>query len=252
MPSISSLRLRAPSAPSGLRQAIRRSSGQSGWEISARFAWSNSDSCNVPSAASLLMAGARRAVTHSRPPSCGWPSIRAEVIMPRSPTMTTPDSPKRSLTLSTSATNAPGSAVLAAKTSKATGRPSASVINHTLSGLWRPCGPGSSPRLARGQRLPSIHELDRSSITHPGQHMPAGQRCFDARLPGEEPVHRPSTRHRRPATPKSAPKVVSAHHRDVASLEPGRATRATTSPTTARSRSAHGGPNSAGRLKEQG
>ena len=56
-------------------------------------------------------------------------SMRAEVIMPRSPTMTTAESPKRSRTLPTAAMNAIGSAVLPAKTSTATGRPSTSVMS---------------------------------------------------------------------------------------------------------------------------
>src|SRR5664280_951611 len=96
----SALRLRARSAASaGLRQAIRRSSGKSGWVISARFAWSNRLICGGPSSrASAATSGARRAVTQPRPPRSRSCSIRALVIIPRSPTSTRSVNPKRSRT----------------------------------------------------------------------------------------------------------------------------------------------------------
>ena len=61
---------------------------------------SNSDSCKGPlSAASAWIAGARRAVIQSSPAGLRSASIRALVIIPRSPTSTTRSSPKRSLEL---------------------------------------------------------------------------------------------------------------------------------------------------------
>jgi hypothetical protein len=66
--------------------------------------------------------------------------MRAEVIMPRSPTMTTSRSAKRVRTASTAETKADGSAVLPAKTSTEIGRPSWSVMRPysiwALPDLW--------------------------------------------------------------------------------------------------------------------
>lgn len=53
--------------------------------------------------------------------------MRAEVIMPRSPTMTIFSRPKVSLTTLVIAVNAEGSPVFPSKTRIATGRPSGSV-----------------------------------------------------------------------------------------------------------------------------
>src|SRR5674536_313605 len=112
----------------GLRQAIRRSSGKSGWVISARFAWSNRLICSGPSSrASAATSGARRAVTQPRPPRSRSCSIRALVIIPRSPTSTRSVNPKRSRTSVARWANAVGSAVLPATTRTATGRPTGSV-----------------------------------------------------------------------------------------------------------------------------
>jgi len=96
---------------------------QRGWVISARLTSSNSDICRGPvSAASAAIAGARSAVTQPIPPSSRNASIRAEVIMPRPPTITICCSPKRSRTAVTAPVNAVGSAVLPATTRTATGR----------------------------------------------------------------------------------------------------------------------------------
>jgi hypothetical protein len=63
-------------------------------------------------------------------------SIRAEVIMPRSPTMTICRSPNRSRTTVTASVNAVGSPVLPGKTRTATGRPAGSVSNpYSICGL---------------------------------------------------------------------------------------------------------------------
>ena len=71
--------------------------------------------------------GARRQVNHPRSPTSRSAVMRAEVIMPRSPTMVRRSSAKRFRMVSTIAMKALGSAVLPLKTSMATGRPSLSV-----------------------------------------------------------------------------------------------------------------------------
>lgn len=85
--------------------------------------------CSGPSsAASAAIAGARKAVIHPKlmvvsgvSLSSRTASIRAAVIMPRSPTSTSLSSPNRVRITSTMAVNATGSAVLPAKTRTATG-----------------------------------------------------------------------------------------------------------------------------------
>jgi hypothetical protein len=77
--------------------------------------------------ASLAMAGARRQVIQLSPPSSRRASIRAEVIIPRSPTKVSSRSPNLTRTSSTASVNAVGSAVLPGKTRIATGRPCRSV-----------------------------------------------------------------------------------------------------------------------------
>ncbi|VBA60846.1 hypothetical protein LAUMK191_05691 [Mycobacterium attenuatum] len=75
------------------------------------------------------MEGARSAVSQPIPPRSLRAVMRAEVIMPRSPTITMLVSPKRSLIVVTAARNAVGSAVLPVNTRIATGRPAGSVSN---------------------------------------------------------------------------------------------------------------------------
>jgi hypothetical protein len=110
----SSSRLRARSAArSRLRQTINRSPGNmSGALISARSRSSNNDSCNGPfCAASAWIAGARRQLIQSSPAGLRSSRMRAEVIMPRSPTSTTRPIPKRSLIFETWQASVEGSAV---------------------------------------------------------------------------------------------------------------------------------------------
>ena len=122
-----SSRLRArSSARAGLRQAMSRSPGKSGLVISARSCSSKRLSCSGPSSAiSFLIAGARSAVIHAyvAVESPCRASMRALVIMPRSPTMTIFLSPNVSLTTPAISVNAAGSAVFPSKTRTATGRP---------------------------------------------------------------------------------------------------------------------------------
>ena len=80
------------------------------------------------------ICGARSAVIHPKPVAVSGSSlssrkasIRAEVIMPRSPTSTSPVSPNRVPMTSTMSVNATGSAVLPEKIRTATGRPDRSV-----------------------------------------------------------------------------------------------------------------------------
>ena len=105
---------------------ISRSPGnRSGALISARSRSSNNDSCNGPfSAASACTAGARRQVIQSRFAGLSSSRMRAEVIMPRSPTSTRRLMPKRSFTFSICALKVDGSAVLPSNTSTAIGSPS--------------------------------------------------------------------------------------------------------------------------------
>src|ERR1019366_5701163 len=154
----SSWRVRARLAASnGLRQAISRSPGKSGELISARSCSSNSDSCSGPSPAmSFLMAGWRRQVIHAIPSSFRRSLIRAEVIIPRSPTMITFCRENVPRTASTASGNAFGSAVLPANTRTATGRPSLSVSSpYSICGLPRklrartsPAEPATAPMVA--------------------------------------------------------------------------------------------------------
>jgi hypothetical protein len=96
--------------------------GQVGF-IEQRRVSSNSDSGGGPwSAATAAIAGARTAVNQPGPPSVWGVSIRALVIIPRSPTRVSRLSPNRSRTVLTAWGNAVGSAVLPGKSSIATGR----------------------------------------------------------------------------------------------------------------------------------
>ena len=78
----------------------------------------------APASASSRIAGARNAVIQSSPAGAISASMRACVIIPRSPTSTTCASAKRFLTLSICAASVRGSAVLPSNTSIATGQPS--------------------------------------------------------------------------------------------------------------------------------
>jgi hypothetical protein len=96
--------------------------------ISARSNWSNRESWIGPfCAASLAIAGARSAVSQPRSPASASASMRAVVIMPRSPTITRSVSPNLVRTTCTASMNAVGSPVLPSKTRIATGRPWGSV-----------------------------------------------------------------------------------------------------------------------------
>jgi hypothetical protein len=84
------------------------------------------------------MSGARSAVIQSRPAGRRSASIRAAVIMPRSPTSTTRLSWKRWRSFSIWAASVVGSAVLPSNTSTATGQPSAAHSRpKTICGLSR-------------------------------------------------------------------------------------------------------------------
>ena len=76
---------------------------------------------------SFLIAGARRQVIHAIPSSSRRALIRAEVIMPRSPTMIICLSPNVPRTASTASGKVVGSPVFPVNTRTATGRPSGSV-----------------------------------------------------------------------------------------------------------------------------
>lgn len=80
------------------------------------------------SSMSFLTAGARSVVIHAYLSSSSFrASMRALVIMPRSPSMTIRFSPKPSCTTFAISMNAAGSAVFPSTTRTVTGRPSGSV-----------------------------------------------------------------------------------------------------------------------------
>ena len=123
-------------ASAGLRQATSRSPGKSGELISARSRSSNRENCNRPvSAASAAICGALRQLIQSSPAGASSSVIRAEVIMPRSPTSATCESLKRRLSLSICSRIVCGSLVLPSNTSTATGVPSGAHSNpYTICG----------------------------------------------------------------------------------------------------------------------
>src|SRR5215472_309404 len=107
-----SSRLRArSSANSGFWQTTSRSPGNSGAVISARSRSSNSDSWKAPVSSRARICGALSAVIQSSPAGFSSSRMRALVIMPRSPTSTTRDRPKRALSLSICVASVIGSAV---------------------------------------------------------------------------------------------------------------------------------------------
>ena len=91
---------------------------------SARSRSSNSDSCTAPDSTSARMAGPRNALIQSSPAGSTSSRILASVSIPRSPTSTTRESPKRWRSFATCAPTVLGSAVLPANTSTDTGHPS--------------------------------------------------------------------------------------------------------------------------------
>ena len=88
--------------------------------------------------------------------------MRAEVIIPRSPTMTRWGSPNWWRTTSTMSLNAAGSAVLPGKTRMATGVPSRAVRSpYSIWALLR-LPSREYPKAANGHVRPSSHDEDRS------------------------------------------------------------------------------------------
>jgi len=79
----------------------------------------------APASTSARICGARKAVIQSRPAGLTVSSMRAAVIMPRSPTSTRRSSLKRALSLATWLASVEGSPILPSNTSTATGQPSA-------------------------------------------------------------------------------------------------------------------------------
>ena len=105
---------------------MSRSPGYSSLRISTRSVSSNSESCTAPDSTSERTAGPRNALIQSSPAGFTSSRMRASVNIPRSPTNTTFENPKRRRSLSICAPTVAGSAVLPWNTSTATGRPSAS------------------------------------------------------------------------------------------------------------------------------
>ena len=113
------------------------------------------------------MAGRRRQVIHVMPAILRRSLIRAEVIMPRSPTMIICSMPNVPRTACTASGNVFGSPVLPAKTRTATGRPSR-LVSRPYS-IWAlPRLPSREyPNAASSQCVPSTQEEDRSNIAIP-------------------------------------------------------------------------------------
>ncbi len=198
------------------------------------------------------MAGAGSAVIHPYVLSSSFSaSMRALVIMPRSPAMTIRDSPNLPRTTLTISVNAAGSPVLPGSTRTATGRPSGSVSSpYSICSL--PFLPSREyPRPASGQCVPSSQELDRSnSAILDG--FASGARCRRASLASmascraaSQSIAAYTSSTGTWATPRSAPSVVSSHHASVDSFEPGATTREMIR-ASARSRCGQAGPSSAG------
>ena len=116
--------------------------------------------------------------------------MRAEVIIPRSPTITTSSSPKRSRTASASEMNAVGPPVLPAKTSTATGRPSGQQVRpYSIWALSAFPVAGVAPLGERA--VAPLHPGATEVVEHPAPaaQVAPGQGSFDVALAGEEPVH---------------------------------------------------------------
>ena len=93
--------------------------------------------------------------------------MRAEVIIPRSPTMTRWVRPKFFRTTSTISLKATGSAVLPGKTLIATGQPFGSVKSPYSIWGFPLFASREYPKEARGQVRPSIHDEERSKYARP-------------------------------------------------------------------------------------
>ena len=251
-----SSRLRArSSARAGLRQATSRSPGKSGELISARSCSSNSASCSGPSSAiSFLIAGARSAVIHPYfPSSSRMASMRAVVIMPRSPTITILRSPNSPCTTSRISVNAAGSAVFPSKhpdrDRPALGVGEQPVLDLHLA-LLAVAGVAARPERAARALQPRAGQVEQR---HPrrvrgrGQ-VPAGEPAPRSRPAGlaSQSIAAYASSVVASSMPRSAPSVESPHQARVDSFEPGVTTREMIR-ARARSRCRPAGPSSAGR-----
>ena len=194
------------------------------------------------------MAGARRQVSQPSPPNSRSASMRAVVIMPRSPTITISRSPNLVRTTSTACTNAVGSAVLPGNTRTATGRPSGSVSSqYSICAFALLAVAGVAARRQRAVR--AFHPRGGAGRSRPsGPGSDAGARCRAASFASMLSCRANSQSNAAytssvdaAATPRSAPRLVSSHHASVASLLAGRSTREMIS-ARARSRSRQAGP----------
>ena len=231
-------------ASAGLRQQISRSPGYLASVISAKFWSPDSDICSGPSSlARAAMAGARRAVIQPAPGSaCSW-RIRTLVTDPRSPTRMTSPSPNLSRTTGMISPNATESEVFPANTRIATGIPARLVTmpNSICSRLFFPSR--ECPNAPSGQLCPSSHADDKSNNARPPVSRCRAASFFSIASCRESSQSIAAYTSSVPAfsTPRSAPSVVSAHQRVVASFDAGATARAIISPY-ARSRSKQSGP----------
>src|SRR5689334_12844897 len=171
--------------------------------------------------------------------------------MPRSPTMTILASPNLSRTTWTICVNAAGSPVLPGKTRTATGRPCGSVSSpYSICAL--PFLPSREwPRAASGQCRPSTQDDDRSNsairdgLTSAARCRPASFASTLSWRPTSQSIAAYTSSVPAPATSRSTPRVVSAHHDNVASFGAGATTRDTIN-AIARSRERPAGPSRPG------
>ena len=176
------------------------------------------------SSARARMAGARSEVIQPSPPTALSASMRALVIIPRSPTSTTSVSPKRSRTVGRGGDEGGRIGGVAGedldRDRAAFGVAGEPVFDLVLAGL------AVTGVATGGERAAvSFHPRARQVIEHPaaGAEVPAGQGCFDVGLATRRASPSPRTRRRRwrRSTPRSSARVVLAHQRVVASLEAG-------------------------------
>ena len=157
-----------------------------------------------------------------------------------------------SLTAWTMPVNAVGSAVLPPNTRTATGRPAGSVSSPYS--IWGRCFLPSReyPRAASGRHLPVTQQEDRSNrasrsgLPGPLRWVRTSVVSMASWRASSQSIAAYTSSVVASATPRSAANVVSAHQRVVASLEPGRHTRAMIR-ASAMSRSRPAGPSNAGR-----
>ena len=131
------------SAKRSLRHTISRSPGYASQRISAKSVSSNIERCTAPELTSARIAGARNALIQSSPAGATSSPMRASVSIPRSPTSTTRERPKRQRSLSICAPTVWGSAVLARRLRRRPGTRRGCTAGRRRFATCRACHRGS-------------------------------------------------------------------------------------------------------------